>query len=131
MARVNLYKNKTVPQLIKIAVRHFHLFIRNRDQGQPCISCGKHTKLQAGHFYSAGNNPATRFDEDNVHGQCLKCNYFLSANLLPYRANLIEKIGLERYELLEQKVENSKKQIHKWDRFDLIELILKYKALNK
>ena len=86
----NIYRNKTVAQLIKIAVRHFHLYIRNRDQGKPCISCGKKTKLQAGHFYSAGKHPQLRFNEDNVHGQCLSCNYYKSGDLLNYRINLID-----------------------------------------
>ena len=92
----NIYRNKTVAQLIKIAVRHFHLYIRNRDQGKPCISCSKKTTLQAGHFYSAGKHPQLRFNEDNVHGQCLRCNYYMSANLLNYRINLIDKIGMDR-----------------------------------
>jgi len=43
-------KDKTVSQLKAIAVRHFHKYIRTRDQDQPCISCGKYTTLQAGHF---------------------------------------------------------------------------------
>jgi hypothetical protein len=127
----NIYKNKTTAQLIKIAVRHFHLFIRKRDQGQPCISCGKKTTLQAGHFYSAGNHSVTRFEEDNVHGQCLRCNYWLSANLIPYRRNLIEKIGQERVDHLELLIKISKKTGFKWDRFSLIDIINKYKALNK
>lgn len=126
-----IYKNKTTPQLIKIAVRHFHQFIRKRDHGQPCISCGKRTTLQAGHFFSAGNHPAVRFDEDNIHGQCLKCNYYLSANLIPYRQNLLEKIGSKKFKALEQKVQISKRNGFKWDRFALIDTIEKYKALNK
>jgi hypothetical protein len=127
----NIYRNKTVAQLIKIAVRHFHLYIRNRDQGKPCISCSKKTKLQAGHFYSAGKHPQLRFNEDNVHGQCLSCNYYMSANLLNYRINLIDKIGMDRVYDLEQTVELSKKQSYKWDRFELVDIIEKYKALNK
>ena len=127
----NIYRNKTVPQLIKIAVRHFNLYIRNRDNGLPCISCGKKTNLQAGHFYSAGKHPSLRFNEDNVHGQCLHCNYYMSANLLNYRINLIDKIGINRVNNLEQKVELAKKQTFKWNRFDLVDIIEKYKALNK
>lgn len=131
MAKINIYRNKTVPQLIKIAVRHFHLYIRMRDQGQPCISCGSYNTSDASHYFSAGNHPATRFDENNVHLACRKCNYFLAGNLIPYRENLIEKIGLKKFELLEEKIQKSKKTGYKWDRFNLIELIEKYKALNK
>jgi len=125
------FKNKTVSQLRGIAVRHFHKFIRNRDQQQPCISCGKFTTLQAGHFYSAGHHPSVRFNEDNVHGQCKRCNYFLSGNLTPYRENLIKKIGQERFDKITLNVEMSRKFGYKWDRLNLISIIDKYKALNK
>ena len=122
------YNKKTVPQLKAIAVRHFHKFIRNRDQEKPCISCGKYTTLQAGHFYSAGHNPSVKFNEDNVHGQCKRCNYFLSGNLLPYKQNLIKKIGQERFDKITLNVEMSKKFGYKWDRFYLIDVINKYKG---
>ena len=131
MATKNIYRNKTVPQLIKIAVRHFHLYIRNRDQGKPCISCGSHNTSDASHYFSAGNHPATRFNEDNVHLSCRKCNFFLAGNLIPYRQNLIEKIGSNNFDVLEAKVQISKQLGHKWDRFALVEIIEKYKALNK
>tara|TARA_B100001093_G_scaffold502624_1_gene555876 strand:+ start:622 stop:1014 length:393 start_codon:yes stop_codon:yes gene_type:complete len=127
----NIYKNKTTAQLIKIAVRHFHLFIRRRDHGQPCISCGSYNTSDASHYFSAGNHSVTRFEEDNVHLACRKCNYFLSGNLIPYRQNLIEKIGQERFDQLELLVNISKKTGFKWDRFSLIDIINKYKALNK
>jgi len=120
-------KDKTVSQLKAIAVRHFHKFIRTRDQDQPCISCGKYTTLQAGHFYSAGNHPSTKFNEDNVHGQCKRCNYFLSGNLLPYRENLILKIGQERFDKITLTTQMSKKYGYKWDRFFLLDVIEKYK----
>ena len=131
MGQKNIYSKKTVAQLRAIAVTHFHKYIRNRDEGKPCISCGSFTTLQAGHFYSAGNNPSVRFNEDNVHGQCKKCNYFLSGNLIPYRQNLIEKIGQERFDKLELNIQLSKRTSYKWDRFYLLEIIEKYKALNK
>ena len=120
-------KDKTISQLKAIAVRHFNKFIRKRDQDQPCISCGKYTTLQAGHFYSAGNHPSLKFNEDNVHGQCKRCNYFLSGNLLPYRDNLILKIGQERFNKITLTTQMSKKYGFKWDRFYLLDVIEKYK----
>ena len=50
---------------------------------------------------------------------------------LNYRINLIDKIGMDRVYDLEQNVELSKKQSFKWSRFDLVDIIEKYKALNK
>ena len=78
-------------------------------------------------FYSAGNHPSVKFNEDNVHGQCKRCNYFLSGNLLPYRDNLILKIGQERFDKITLTTQMSKKYGFKWDRFYLLDVIEKYK----
>lgn len=131
MATKKTLLNKKLHDLKRIAVTHFHRYIRNRDKGKPCISCGNQTTLQAGHFYSAGQNPVVRFNEDNVHGQCLYCNYHQHGNLIPYQQNLIEKIGLERFEALGFKVKLSKQTGYKWDKYFLVEVIEKYRALNK
>jgi len=121
-------KNKTIPQLIKTAERHFNKFIRERDRDKPCISCGKYTKLQAGHFYSGGHYSALKFDEDNCHGQCLRCNYFLSGNLTLYENNMRARIGDERVEKLHFKAGVYKRQGYKWDRFFLLDVIEKYRS---
>lgn len=125
------YRTKTLSQLKATAVRHFHKFIRERDQGKPCVSCGSYNTSDASHFYSAGNFPETRFNPDNVHLSCRKCNYFLSGNLIPYRIELINRIGQDRFNKLEMTNQMSKRNRFKWDRFFLIEVIEKYKALNK
>ena len=103
-----LKKQKILAQLKKDLDKVFNKFIRQRDQshenGFMCISCGdyKPTSLRdAGHFYSAGHHSATRWDEDNCHGQCQRCNRFLHGNLLGYREGLLKKIGPERLERLE------------------------------
>lgn len=72
-----------------------HAFIRARDADVPCISCGATSSPQwdAGHFRPSGINSALRFDERNIHKQCVRCNQYLSGNLTHYRAGLIEKIG--------------------------------------
>jgi|TARA_R110000851_G_scaffold19340_1_gene59682 hypothetical protein len=131
MATTKTLLTKPLSKLKAIAVTHFHRYIRNRDKGQPCISCGSFNTSDASHFFSAGMNPVVRFNPDNVHLSCRKCNYFLAGNLIPYRENLIEKIGLPRFEALEFKVKLSKQTGYKWDKFFLLETIDKYKALNK
>ena len=83
--------------------------------------------MHAGHKYSAGQHPITRFDEDNVHGQCIHCNTYLHGNLEDYRKNLINKIGIEKVEELDFKVSFAKRNGFKWDRLALIEIIEKYK----
>jgi hypothetical protein len=82
----------------------FNEFIRLRDKDLPCISCGTKSKdiqYHAGHFFSVGNYPCLRIDEDNVHKQCgNSCNKFKSGNLLEYAIKLKEKIGEERFNAL-------------------------------
>ena len=113
----------TLSKLTTKAQVKFNSFIRKRDEGQPCISCGKFRELQAGHFYSAGHHSHMRFNEDNVHGQCKSCNYFLSGNLIEYRKNLIKKIGAERVEKLDR-IAATRGKIN---RFFVLEIIEKYK----
>ena len=127
---VNKYNNKTVAQLKKIAVAHFHKWIRARDKSQPCISCGKYTTLQAGHYFSAGLHPLLKFEEDNVNGQCIQCNYFNHGNESMYSISLKLKLGTERFERLNLKHAIGKRSRFKWDRFSLIDIIEKYKKLN-
>lgn len=107
------------------AIKVFNAWIRKRDDGEPCISCGNYRTLQAGHFYSAGHHTHMRFMELNVNGQCLQCNYHLSGNLIEYRKNLIKKIGIEEIEKLDQIA--AVKTMTKDNRFYFEEIILKYK----
>jgi hypothetical protein len=80
----------------------FNTYIRKRDEGKPCISCGT-TKgqMQAGHYRSVGSTPELRFEEINCFGQCASCNNYLSGNLINYRINLVQRIGADKVEWLE------------------------------
>jgi len=81
----------------------FNRFIRLRDKDEPCISCGKKlgSKYDAGHYRSKGGNPELRFEENNVHAQCVYCNQHLHGNLINYRLGLIERYGLAVVDWLE------------------------------
>ena len=82
----------------------FNAWIRQRDIGQPCISCGTTADVQycAGHYRTTAAAPELRFEPLNVHLQCNRnCNMGKSGNLLGYRPRLIEKIGPEAVEWLE------------------------------
>jgi hypothetical protein len=95
---------ETVQDLVKAAQLVFNKYIRERDKNEPCISCKqKPKKVNAGHFWNANNHWNVRFDEDNVHVQCERCNSYLSGNLLEYRTNLLIKIGAERFNQLESR----------------------------
>ena len=81
----------------------FNAWIRARDEGLPCISCGRHHQGQwhAGHYLSTGARPELRYTESNVHRQCAPCNTHLSGNAVLYRIGLINRIGSDAVEWLE------------------------------
>jgi len=96
-------------------------YVRMRDVGKSCISCGIPYKsdFDAGHFYKAELYTSLKFDVDNIHGQCIKCNRMLEGNLNPYSINLPNRIGDVRYKALILRAEQDKKQSNKWDRLKL------------
>lgn len=118
---------KTRSEWLKELQVIFNRFIRLRDAGLPCISCGAlddgSRQMQAGHYKTVGAHPALRFDESNCHSQCSRCNNFLSGNLLPYRAALIAKIGQAEVDRLEGPQEPLKLTIP-----EIQALIAEYKA---
>ena len=77
-----------------------HSYVRERDKGKPCISCGANWKpdFQAGHFKKAELYETLRYNLDNIHGQCPRCNLFLDGNVQKYADNLPNRIGKERFE---------------------------------
>jgi hypothetical protein len=80
----------------------FNEFIRLRDKGKPCISCGTMTgQVHAGHYRTTKACPELRFCEIQVWRQCATCNNFLSGNILNYRKELINRIGIEKVEWVE------------------------------
>jgi hypothetical protein len=94
---------KTKQDYIKELQIVFNRFIRLRDKDENCISCGKKlgAKYDAGHYRSAGGNPELRFEENNVHAQCVYCNQHLHGNLINYRLGLIDRYGLAVVDWLE------------------------------
>ncbi|MEH3454073.1 recombination protein NinG [Phytobacter diazotrophicus] len=101
-------------------------YIRERDRDVPCISCGtwKTVQWEAGHFRSRGAASHLRYNEDNIHKQCHRCNAELSSNAIPYRIALVEKIGLERVEALE-----NNNTPHRFTREELKGIRMHYRAL--
>jgi hypothetical protein len=102
--RARKEKLKSRADHLKDTQHAFNAWIRERDAGQPCISCGTTADVQycAGHYRTTAAAPELRFEPLNVHLQCNRnCNMGKSGNLLGYRPRLIEKIGLEAVEWLE------------------------------
>lgn len=105
----------------------FNRFIRLRDAGLPCISCGHpddgSRQRHASHYKSVGGNPALRFDQSNCHSSCSICNNWLSGNLVPYRVALIAKVGQAEVDRLEGRQEPLKLTIP-----EIQALIAEYKS---
>ena len=96
-------KIKTRSELAREAQQAFNTWIRLRDAGRPCISCGRHHQgqMHAGHYLSVGARPELRYEPLNVWLQCAPCNTHLSGNAVLFRQALVREIGLERVEWLE------------------------------
>lgn len=88
---------------LKRAQEAFNEFIRTRDAALPCVSCLRFHQgaYDAGHYLSVGARPELRFDETNVHRQCVPCNQHKGGNLVLYRLELARRIGLVALEALE------------------------------
>ena len=125
---INKYKKKSVPELIKIAQNWCNKYIRLRDKEKGCVSCNSSTFSDAGHLYSAGHYPSLRFNEDNIHGQCARCNRNLHGNLNEYRKSVVIRIGTNDLNWLDNQVAVYKRGGFKWDRLALIETIINYQT---
>jgi hypothetical protein len=80
---------------VALAQSAVNAYVRARDEGMPCISCGEMKPLQAGHYWSVGARPEMRFNEANIHGQCSRCNVDLAGNRDAFRAGIVERYGSE------------------------------------
>lgn len=114
-------------EYMKEAQQAFNAWVRERDYGQPCISCGTTANVQyaAGHYRTTQACPELRFEPLNVHVQCNRnCNMGKSGNLIEYRIGLIARIGAEKVAWLEGRHEAKRYTID-----DLKEIKTKYRAM--
>lgn len=93
---------------VKEAQKAVNAYIRMRDEGKPCISCGTPLLSEgfgggfdAGHFRSRGSAAHLRFHTLNIHGQCKRCNRWLSGAYDQFRLGLIDRYGLALVERIE------------------------------
>jgi hypothetical protein len=87
-------KQHTVKSAKARAWKYFSAYIRKRDPR--CVTCGAPT-TQAGHFW----HNVLDFDEENVNGQDVRCNHFLSGNLAVYSVYLLKKLGKKKFDALD------------------------------
>jgi hypothetical protein len=122
-------KKKAVPltKLKAKAVKVFNNYIRERDKALGCISCPTGKADHAGHYMNAGQHSALKFDENNVHGQCVACNCYKHGNLIRYRQGLVNKIG----ETAVKELEATSNLVKKWTRQDYEEIIRHYGSVKR
>jgi hypothetical protein len=101
-------RTKTRGAHLKEAQAAFNAYVRERDYGLPCISCGIPSReafggaVDCGHYRSTGSAKNHRFNLKNCAAQCVKCNRYLGSNTVEMRKGMVAKFGLEAVEALEQ-----------------------------
>ena len=101
-----------------------HKFVRERDKGKPCVSCGTQWRedFQACHLFSRKQYSGLRFNLDNVHGGCRKCNLYEDGNIAEYTLRLPDRIGQERFDKLIKLARLEKQYIKQWTIHELKEI---------
>ena len=118
---------KTIAELIADAQTAFNAFVRERDKDKGCFVCGRPfepvqgRRQHAGHVRSRGAAGHLRFNEDNCMGECEGCNGPHGTKPHQIKAGAIARIGVERFEALEN--DNIP---HKWQRDELIAIKATY-----
>lgn len=120
--------SKELTKLKKKADTIFSKYVRYRDgevkNGEwqtTCITCGvtKPIKdMQAGHFVSRSCN-LLRYNDLNVHSQCIKCNMFHSGEQYEYARQIDLRYGDGTAESLH----NQRRQTHKLTVTELEQII--------
>lgn len=121
-------KLRKISALKKQAWRVFSEWIRRREADKDgylsCITCGTkvHWKDSNASHFLHGHSKPTFFEPRNVHGSCIRCNLYLSGNLIEYTRFMIDRYGLAVVDELRA----LSKQIYKPSRQDLEAIIEKY-----
>lgn len=118
-----------MPALRRKLDKVFSEFIRTRDSNAEgygeCCTCGtwKHKSVaNAGHFIKR-QHTATRYDERNVHFQCVVCNFHRHGNLIEYCEFMRATYGPEIIDELRQ----LQRTTVKLARGDYVSMIEKFK----
>jgi hypothetical protein len=112
-----------VKKLLLNAKMHVHKYVRERDKGLPCISCGVqwNSKFQAGHYFKAELYSVVKFNYFNINGQCEKCNIYEDGNFAGYELRIGFRIGELEHKQIKEKAMS--RDIMKWNREELLIII--------
>ena len=89
-----------------------------------CVSCKTGKAENAGHFYHG----LLDFDEENINGQCVRCNKWLHGNLAPYSHYLLKKLGRKKMEVLNKRHYLAMAGEYRTEQ-DYIDIITKYASM--
>ena len=118
----------SLPQLKKKVQRAVNKYVRERDKGKPCISCGRKVETgDCGHYVAQGSSGYLRYNLNNCNLQCRSCNRYKHGNLIEYRHGLIKKIGERKVHTLEV----YRHDVKKWTRSELEEILDQIKLERK
>ena len=102
--RERLAKLKTRTEYANDTQKAVNLYVKWRDWGKPCVSCGRphnpEVARDASHLKSRGANSALRFHLWNLNMACVQCNMSNSGTIAEYYPRLIERIGQEKVDYL-------------------------------
>lgn len=107
---------KTKSQWQKEAQNAFNRYVRLRDAGKPCISCERMPQqklggtMDCGHYRTRGAAAHLAFNLHNTASQCVYCNRDRAGAQKAFEQGLIERIGKDAVELL-----NNNNEIRKFD----------------
>jgi len=122
------YAYKDIKWLKSKAKSTFQKWCRERDEGEPCISCGTmDAKWDGGHYFKAELYSSLIFNEMNVNKQCAYCNSWSDGNIIGYRRGLIKKYGKKKVNELEDLGLADKRKAVKRTKMDYINIILRYR----
>jgi len=107
---------KTKTQWKSEAQNAFNRYVRLRDAGKPCISCGRLPAqkyggtMDCGHYRPRGAAGHLAFNLHNTAAQCVQCNRDRAGAQKAFEHGLIQRIGSEKVEAL-----NNNNVVRKFD----------------
>jgi hypothetical protein len=118
-------KAPTLGELKGLARAVFQRWVRIRDKGLPCISCGTTTgPMDGGHYLKAELYSGLIFHEVNCNGQCQDCNRGKDGNKEGYRPGMVKKYGEHAVMMLEASIPTNRE--YGYRKAELIEIIELY-----
>lgn len=113
-------KTKGIQAALQLTKQVVHGYIRERDKGKSCISCGAqwNAEFQAGHCYPTRYR-SIRFNLFNINGQCVLCNIGKDGNETNYLIRLPKRIGGDNFKDLKKLAEIDSRFNKHWTKDEL------------